>query len=143
MCLILDANKFGDFLDKKNVDMQPVRDWHNRGNNSFVHSLTKRLKRELKKSTRMERNFLQWISSGKVRIVDEREVEEEETKLKNDPSKVLKSNDEHIIALALVSGTKLLVSEDKKLHKDFKSIVKGNVYQNKKHKRLLRQDTCP
>ena len=35
------------------------------------------------------------------------------------------------------------LSRDKDLHDDFKRIVNGNVYQNEKHKHLLRRDTCP
>lgn len=55
----------------------------------------------------------------------------------------LHSDDPYIIALAQVSMVRLLVSRDKKLYADFKEIAKGNICENKNHKHLLRQDTCP
>ena len=48
-----------------------------------------------------------------------------------------------IVALAMVAGVNVLVSRDKDLHDDFKRIVNGKVFQNEKHKHLLRRDTCP
>ena len=55
----------------------------------------------------------------------------------------LKSDDPDLIALALVSETKLLVSGDKDFHRDFKSIARGKVYQKKKkHLHLLENLTC-
>lgn len=45
----------------------------------------------------------------------------------------LRSNDEHVLALALVSGARLLVAHDRRLRRDFRnpSIIsgpRGNVY---------------
>jgi len=61
-----------------------------------------------------------------------------------DESGALNSDDPHIIALAQVSGARLLCSRDKNLHKDFlsKELIskpRGNVYQNASHVRLLRK----
>ena len=137
MCLILDASKFGDFLNQKNADMQPVRDWHDEYGNSFVYSLTKKLKRELKKSTRMESNFREWERTGKAHIVDKQKVINEQARVKKDLSIVLKSDDEHIIALALASEVRLLVSGDEKLKEDFNYIVNGDTYMNKEDVDLL------
>lgn len=58
-------------------------------------------------------------------------------------NKNLKSDDPHILALALVSGARLLCSHDKDLHKDFTSIQilpkpRGKVYQDEKHSKLLK-----
>ena len=138
MCLILDANKFGSFFDQENVSMQPVRDWHNKGKNSFVCSLTKKLRKELASDSRMEKSFPEWVSNGKMLIVNKQEVEEEEINLKNSSSITLKSDDGHIIALARVAKVKLLISADQDLHEDFKSIVKGSIYQDESHKHLLK-----
>lgn len=53
-----------------------------------------------------------------------------------------KSDDPHILALALVSGVRLLCSRDTALHADFKNprILRpaGSVYQNRRHRHLLR-----
>jgi len=31
MCLILDANRYSDFINKDNEDMKPIRKWLDRG----------------------------------------------------------------------------------------------------------------
>ena len=74
-------------------------------------------------------------------------MEERSAKLRNSSACV--SDDEHVIALAQVSGARLLFSNDAELHKDFKSkelIVqpRGKVYSTKEardftnaHQRLL------
>ena len=137
MCLILDASKFGDFISPDNSDMAPVKEWINKSG-KLVYSPITKLKKELDNCREMNEYYETLRNLDKLNIVNKEKVIKKEKSLKN-----LSSNDQHIIALALVSGTELLVSGDKKLHKDFKSIVKGNVYQNQKHKRLLRPDTCP
>lgn len=64
---------------------------------------------------------------------------------KNDEIKdEIKSDDPHIIALALIAGVKVLVSKDNKLIADFKGHVsRGKVYKTKSHRHLLTKDTCP
>ena len=137
MCLILDASKFGDFIDPDNSDMAPVKEWIKKSG-KIVYSQTTELEKELNKCPKMKEYFEVQRKVNKLNSVNKEKVEKKEKSLKN-----LSSDDPHIIALALVSGTRLLVSGDKNLHKDFKNIVQGNVYQNKKHKRLLKQDICP
>ena len=57
----------------------------------------------------------------------------------------IESDDPHIIALAIIADVKVLISNDRRLHEDFKNrnLVGGKVYQTKSHSRLLRNDTCP
>lgn len=60
----------------------------------------------------------------------------------------ISSNDEHIIALAIVAGVKVLISYregDRNLFADFKNrqLVGGKVYTRKAHARMLTKDTCP
>jgi hypothetical protein len=57
------------------------------------------------------------------------------------------SNDLHILALARISGTRLLVSLDQDLHQDFKSAKvlskpRGKVYQNRSHLPVLQRTKC-
>ena len=59
----------------------------------------------------------------------------------------LRSNDAHIIALARISGARLLCSEDKQLHRDFKNRLllskpPGKVYSLSGHEDLVRTG-CP
>ena len=138
MCLILDADKYSDFLNPNNSDLQPVRDWIQNKGGKLVYSPTKKMKEELGRHKRMKSRFLLYIQAGRVREVDRDKVDHKEAGLTG-----LSSDDSHIVALALVADVKLLVSGDKNLHKDFNKIVRGKVYQNPSHKNLLRQDTCP
>ena len=54
---------------------------------------------------------------GRLNLISPQQVLEKENELKGQ----IKSNDSHIIALAMVADVKVLVSEDKTLHKDFKN----------------------
>lgn len=138
MCLILDADRYGDFLDPGNTDMEPVRNWLKKNNGKIVYAATEKMQDELSRFQSMKRLFSEYRQAGRLKLFDKEKVKEEENKVRD-----LLSNDKHIIALAMVSGVKLLISGDKKLQEDFKKIVRGKIYKNKSHKHLLRQDTCP
>ena len=95
-----------------------------------------------------------WIKergrAGQYRLISEG-VEEKENELKGK----IKSDDEHIIALALVARVKILISYadyqsgqtgDRDLFDDFRdrNLVGGRVYTKKSHARdMLKKDTCP
>lgn len=64
-------------------------------------------------------------------------VAEEEGKLPN-----LQSDDPHVVALALAGRVSVLVSKDQALHKDFKDVAGGKVYQRAAHRHLLTPDLC-
>ena len=90
-----------------------------------------------------------------VQLVLAQEVQEKANELEQ--SGTLRSDDPHIIALAILANVRVLVVErtyddprrpegrgrDSDLQEDFKNIVGGRVYQTKSHSRLLRKDTCP
>lgn len=135
MCLILDANKYGDFLNPENKDMQPVRDWIEK-KGKIAYSPTKKFNKEL--TVKMKSQFQAYIEAGKIKLVNKESVENEQNTLPN-----LVSDDPHIIALAQVAKVSLLVSSDKDLHKDFKKVVGGSIYQNKSHISLLNNCSCP
>ena len=109
-------------------------------------------------------NFRAWwqeaTASGRVERVSDEEVEAETVRLAK--RKACGSNDEHVIALALVSGARLLYSNDRDLGDDFrnKNLMNppGKVYttrrdsnaprdfDNKKfrrhHRELLDRNAC-
>ncbi len=138
MCLILDADRFSQFLDPGNRDMKPVRDWINKQNGKIVYAPTERLQEELEWHKPMKKRFSEYRQAGRIKIFDKERVNEEENKLTD-----LLSNDSHVIALAIVSGVKLLVGGDKNLQKDFKKKIGGKIYKKRNHKHLLQHDTCP
>ena len=137
MCVILDANSYSDFLDPENANMHPLRKWiGDRG--KLVYAPTRRMRDELEKYGDMKKRLVEYAQAGRVKEVDKDEVDAKEAELIG-----LSSDDGHIVALAIVAEVSVLVSRDKNLHDDFKKIVNGRVYQNEKHKHLLRRDTCP
>lgn len=137
MCIILDANLFSTFDDPNNEDMKPVHRWLDKQNGKIVYSDTQRLRDEWERGgSRLLERLRQ---AGSLKLVSETEVEKVERSLEG----TIESDDEHIVALAIVAEVNVLVSNDRALHQDFKSIVGGKVYQAKSHSRLLRRDTCP
>ena len=85
----------------------------------------------------------QMMRAGQLKLVSE-DVQEKADELKGE----IVSNDEHIIALAIIAGVKVLVSYregDRDLFTDFKNreLVGGKVYTRKTHTRMLTKDTCP
>jgi len=90
----------------------------------------------------------QAILAGKVRQETTSAVDEREEKLLQEET--CRSNDTHVIALAQISGARLLYSNDKDLHVDFKNRLlinepRGKVYSTNEgknftssHARLLR-----
>ena len=85
--------------------------------------------------------------------VDARAAELERQR-KSTPTRI-RSDDYHILALAQISGARLLYSSDRDLHADFtnKEVIekpRGKVYSTSvnedladKHRRLIRQASCP
>ena len=137
MCLILDTDCYSLYLELDNSDMQPVRKWME-GFGKIVYAPTEKLKSELYNHQKMRKQFDVYRENGKLKQIKPHEVDTKKESLSG-----LKSNDPDVIALALVANVKLLISGDNNLHEDFKSIVKGSVYQNRKHRHLLKRDTCP
>lgn len=137
MCIILDANLLGKFDDPQNEDKRPVHGWLSRQYGKIVYSDTSRLRAEWMRGGNVLLERLR--QDGSLKLVSRADVEQMERSLEGH----IESDDEHIVALALVADVRVLVSNDKALHQDFKSIVRGKVYQTKSHARLLRRDTCP
>lgn len=136
MCLILDKNLWRDFLNNK-PDMVPIRKWLNNKNGKLAYSNHQCFERELREC---KESLVAYSRAGRAKLVSKEKVEKAINKINKES---IKSNDSHILALAKAGDVKLLVSKDKKLHQDFKEMIKGKVYQNKEHKGLLTEDLCP
>lgn len=89
-----------------------------------------------------------WVAlkrAGRLHDVARAEVEPEQQRLAGQ----IASDDPHVLALARLSGTRLLYSEDQRLIEDWKNKrlidrPRGSVYRTAKHSRLLRHtDGCP
>ena len=67
MCLILDTNRYGLFLDPNNEDMKPVRKWVDNKNGKIAYSPVGKMKDELEKYPKMRRQFEQYSRAGKLK----------------------------------------------------------------------------
>ena len=155
MCAILDANVahevFGSNAGQGTEAGKKFFEWLSCGKGNLV--VGEHLGKELDKVP----GFRQWAYQTKlkgqplVKISDHRVNNEiRKTERRND----LKSNDQHIIALAQVSGARLLFSNDKDLHEDFKNsdiinYPRGKIYSTMKDgsftedkRKLLKQHHC-
>ena len=138
MCAILDASCFNDFFSGSE-DFVPVHKWIEEKNGKLVYSPTEKFEKEWDGEEK-RRYIKDRIGSGKIKQIDEKVV-----RIKTQKWKVaqIQSDDPHIIALAEVSGAKVLFTNDTDLEKDFKKFIKGSIYKNKNHAHLLKPDTCP
>ena len=141
MCMILDANMMGRFLDNQDEDMRPIYQWIYRKNKNGKIVYTDQLKYQ--SEINYYRKFAKLLQdlkrADRARFIESSKVEKNLKNFEN-----ITSDDPHILALAETAKAKLLCSNDKKLHHDFTNLIKkGVVYQNKKHSHLLTPDTCP
>ena len=151
MCAIVDANAahqvFGENRSSAGVEFFH---WISFGTGSLV--IGGKLRKELNRMS----SFKEWqkeaILSGRVILAEDNMVLAEAMNLSD--SGLCQSNDAHVIALARLSGARLLFSNDSKLQRDFKDKKlidqpRGSVYSTLKdrnvtstHKNLLRKNVC-
>ena len=146
MCAIIDANVVAEaFGDVRTPAGQAFRDSVDQGKLRLV------VGGELLDELDQYANFRRWRATanqyGRVHTVARGNVDPLTAGLRASQSCV--SNDEHVIALARVSGARLLCSNDVRLHRDFKNrdlvdAPRGKVYSTREdtsftqdHRRLL------
>ncbi len=140
MCLIVDANLAAVvFGDPPSDDFLPLIDWLTNANKDGKIVVGGQLAREVDRVNAARRFVKVLLQAGRARRIPEN-ITEREIGVVAD---LCDSNDPHVIALARVSGARVLCSHDKTLHRDFTNLVlisnpKGHIYQNAKHVRLLR-----
>ncbi len=139
MCAIVDANVATEvFSTEAGVKFAQ---WIDTGRGRLVAA--GKLLEELEKTPL--RNWIQQaINAGLLRTVSAADVEIRTAALKS--TQACRSNDPHIVALAQVSGARLLYSHDRDLQSDFKnkSLIdqpRGKVYSTQENKSLLPSHT--
>jgi len=107
--MIVDANRIGRLLaDPPDEDVAPVRNWIESGKGRIVYSTGGRFARETGGKAR--RKFEEYYRAGRARLIAHNDFAEIERDLRND--RRLRSDAPHILALACVSGARLLFSGD-------------------------------
>ena len=142
MCVILDTNTFHKFKNPDDEDMVPVWKWLDNRNGKIVYANTKKFEDEWERGG-MSHLRDQMMRAGQLKLVSEG-VQEKADELKNE----IASNDEHVLALALIANVKVLISYregDSDLFDDFKdrNLAGGKVYTRKTHAHMFTKDTCP
>jgi len=123
-------------------DIMPVIQWLSRNRGKIVISeVGTPWERKLYRSILSSKATKRYAQSGTFVILPASEVTNKKNDIKAQYN--FKSNDLHIIALAILGNVKVLVSKDRALHSDFKNIIGGRIYQYKDHARLLTANLCP
>lgn len=153
MCAIVDTNVSHQvFGDNRPPAGERFFEWLSGPRGQLV--VGGRLREELGRTAQWSKWLRTASLYGRVRAVIDEDVNDRSEALRRND--ICTSNDEHVIALALVSGARLLYTNDNALMKDFKNpkIVArphGKIYTTKEsdgeitaaHKRLLAaRDLC-
>ncbi len=151
MCAIIDANVLGDVFGPKPTQAgKEFLDWITDPKGSGRLICGGELQKELMGSSE---GFREWarvaLNTGKMKNINEGKVR---TKMAQIRKGSIRSNDPHILALALASGARLLYSNDTDLRADFqnKKLIDpvGSLYSTltrKKDRRKLleKKGLCP
>ena len=154
MCVIVDTNVYHEvFSTGSQSDAgKYFYDWLMRRNGGTLVSGGEHL-RELNRIADFKRVFGERLQAGRARRIPDEEVHSETEAIRSQG--LLRSDDEHVLALARVSGARLLFTNDRDLQEDFgnRQIVRGTrgrVYTTRlsgnvrdAHRDLLRRtDLC-
>ena len=150
MCAIIDANVRDQVFGKSRPEAgQYLFDWLNIDSDGVKLVVGGKLFQELSESGEFNRWLRTALRFGRARRIPDNEVNAATKELQEQLS--CASDDEHVLALARVSGARLLYTNDRDLQRDFKnrrilSGVQGRVYTTQRttnvtstHKNLLRR----
>lgn len=146
MCAIVDASRADDVFGKSQSEAgKAFFAWLTEGPGRL--SIGGEVKRELARTS--AKAWLRELSlAGRVISVADARVDDRTEQIRAR----CRSNDAHVIALAQVSGARLLYSNDRPLHRDFSNPVlvsepRGSIYStygsdrfSRHHRALLRRD---
>lgn len=152
MCAIIDANVVGEVFGSERTEAgKEFFDWIDEGSGRLICG--GELLEELEGSSP---GFREWViaasKTGKIKYTNEEEVKRKTAQIQKES---IQSDDPHILALAQVSGARLLYSNDKKLHKDFKnpalidpvgsiySTLRSKNFTRARRKLLEKRELCP
>jgi hypothetical protein len=137
MCLIIDSNIIDKAFSTGHADFEPVRRAILSGNARLVFG--GQLLVEYKRKSEFLRFLLVLERAGKAIPFSDSLVDSETARVRR--SGICRSDDPHVIALARVSGVRLLCSEDQELGDDFKDLrllnPKGSIYKKASHAKLI------
>lgn len=147
MCVIVDANVWPDFCsDPTRTRFGKVRAWLESDEGSLVYGGTK-YRAEVRPIRAALQLLAEYVRAGRAMQYRDGPIDEEAARIEREER--TRSNDQHILALARVSGARILCTDDKKLMSDFKNreLVpdpRGRVYpRNNRRFDLGHHGRCP
>ena len=121
MCIpvIVDANVIHKVLaSREDRGGDPIlRSWINRGHGTLVYAKTSKFKREMRNEA--VRELIIQYRRGQARLIGHAELTNAEERFQ---CTTIRSNDPHVLALALVTKAMVLCSDDGGLREDFRNI---------------------
>jgi len=138
MCLIVDANVASDFFCAKAPHYKEVFEAVLEGRCCVYYG--GKLRREYAQMRTVLLRILSLDKAGRAKVLPDNEIDQLTANLTR--ANVCKSNDAHVIALAMVANSRLLCTNDQFLQDDFtnKDLLakpRGKVYKNSSHYRLI------
>ena len=149
MCAVIDASCLSKVFnpdDSEHGDFKPVLDWMDSKKGRMVLGGSKYL-RELKKYRKIIGTLGELRKRNLVKVVSSDQVDRVATQLKQEEPHP-RFNDEHLVAMVLVSGCNLICSADRKSHpyltrRDFYSNRRRpRIYSGPQNKHLLDTTHC-
>lgn len=140
MCVIVDANVASIFFCAQHADYQDLIQAVFCGKCCLVYG--GQLKREYSVMKKVMSIVLTLDRAGRARAVPDDPVDNQTATLVR--NKACSSDDEHVIALASVSHSRLLCTDDSALEQDFTTAAllsspRGNIYKRPAHRPLIRK----
>ena len=138
MCAILDSNVKGELTAPSDEAGAAFYEWLVSGQGKVVVGGTKmRTELYVRPVERDSRLIAELRRAGAIIETDDAEVDAEEEELRRRGA--CRSDDQHIIAVARLSGARLLYSNDPRLHDDFKDKAlidrpRGKIYTSGRSK---------
>lgn len=130
MCIIIDANRAGDFCLNEKPYIKTLRSWVNRGGKIVAGG---KLETELFHNKKMRVLILEWTRNGTLVRISKDEVKAIEDQIKDK----CVSDDPHVVALAIKTRAQIVVTEDRKLIQDLR-----NKQLVKKRRRIYKENTA-
>lgn len=145
MCIVIDTNSLASVFDQesqRHIEFRPVLDWIVYGHGKIVYGGTT-YRRELARATKYFRLLIELKKASKIVEVDGTKVDETEQQL----TRILSHSDfddPHIVAIIIVSGCKLICSDDSRAYRFFrrtefypKHVQRPHIYSRELNKNLL------
>ena len=152
MCAIIDANVAIEVFGPNPTEAgKKFLDWIDEGSGRLICG--GKLQKELERIEDFEKWAKNALNYAKIKNINEDDVRTKMAQIQKESIHL--SDDPHILALAQVSGARLLYSNDKKLHKDFKNpeliAPAGSIYSTLRSKKftparrklLEKKELCP